>query len=528
MSIRIRRFLLASTACLAALLASADVLPARAGTYPLYSCDYPGSAGTGQKVWSVAFGSEATVSCPSFTGWGAGGISAPYTAAVWRTTAPTGPIAIQSLELTGSLRGGAGNWEYFIPQANAAICPGTSNRTCSGSPLTPSVTMPAGTKVADIQIRCPTGGECNGWDASFKPKLTLSENYSPSASITGGSLVGGGAQSGARTLTWDAADAESGVARTKVTLGGVTVYETDHTATSSCKFDTWSPCASSQPSNGPVSIDTTRAPNGAQPLVLTIADAAGNAKTDTRSVDVCNACQPTTSTSGSGSSGAATSMVASPFARTLNGGAEGKTLFARFAGSRTRITVSYGRSTVIAGRLVAASGAAVANAKVDVQTATRVAGATFHPTTVLTTDADGRFRFSLRARSSRLVRFAYRTYFEDLAPAQLQEVELRVRAPISLGVSHRSTRNGRSVHFSGRIRGVASSSRKAVEMQAQVRKRWVSFGTARLSNGRFRLGYRFARTYHRTTYTFRAVVRSDGRWPFETTGSKRVRVVVRP
>lgn len=231
----------------------------------------------------------------------------------------------------------------------------------------------------------------------------------------------------------------------------------------------------------------------------------------------------TPSSSGGGSAGAG---AAGTPTLTLNGGLEGRTLLARFAGSRKRLTASYGRTVKVGGRLVSVSGAAVANAQIEVATTTQVAGAGFHPTTVLRTDPEGRFSFSTKARSSRIVRFSYRTHLEDFAPAQQEKVDLRVRAPIALRVNRRSTRNGRAVRFLGRIGGVPDASRKAVEMQARTRGRWVSFGTARLRHGRFGLTYRFTRTYRRTAYTFRAVVRSAGQWPFETTASKRVRVAV--
>lgn len=525
-----RRRVCAALAAALALTATTTEMAgtAAAGEYPLYSCDYPGSTNTGQRVWTVASGSYVGASCPNFTAHDAGGVAPPLTVAGWRATAPAGAVSIQGLELTGSLQGGNGSWQFYIPQASAAICAGTHETTCVGSPLTPTVVMPAGTKLADVQIRCVTGaGECSYYNASVKPKLTLSENIAPSASITGGSLVGGGPQSGSRTLTWDAADADSGVARTKVTLGGTTVFEADHTRTSACSFDTWSPCALTQGSSGPVSVDTTQVANGTQQLELSITDAAGNTKADTRSVEICNSCTGRAPGSG-GSSGSASPASPNTGTRTLNGAVEGKSLLARFTGSKTKLTSSYGKTVKVSGRLVSAVGGPVPSATLEVQTAKRIAGAGFHPTTVVTTDAAGRFTLAVKARSSRIIRFGYRVYREDLAPVQQQDVDLRVRAPIALKVNRRSTRNGRSVRFSGRIAGVATSSRKAVEMQARVGKHWVSFGTARLRGGRFSQGYRFRRTYRPTNYTFRAVVRSDGRWPFETTASRHVRVAVRP
>jgi hypothetical protein len=103
-----------------------------------------------------------------------------------------------------------------------------------------------------------------------------------------------------------------------------------------------------------------------------------------------------------------------------------------------------------------------------------------------------------------------------------------VIAGLTLKPSKRSVRNGRSVAFNGRLLGAPSGSRKVVELQAKVGKRWMTFATTRLrAGGRFTHRYRFVRTSRSRTYSFRARVRQEAGFPYLTGVSKTAKVKVR-
>jgi hypothetical protein len=83
------------------------------------------------------------------------------------------------------------------------------------------------------------------------------------------------------------------------------------------------------------------------------------------------------------------------------------------------------------------------------------------------------------------------------------------------------------VRFRGTIAGAPSASRKVVELQVRKGKGWMTFRSTRLRNGRFSEGYRFTRTAGTTKYVFRARVRAESGFPFETGHSAPVTVTVR-
>ena len=56
----------------------------------------------------------------------------------------------------------------------------------------------------------------------------------------------------------------------------------------------------------------------------------------------------------------------------------------------------------------------------------------------------------------------------------------------------------------------------------------MTFGTTRIKHGRFAYRYHFTRTFHTTRYAFRAIVRTDAGWQYETGTSPAKHVTVRP
>jgi len=197
------------------------------------------------------------------------------------------------------------------------------------------------------------------------------------------------------------------------------------------------------------------------------------------------------------------------------------------AGDRSgrRVVVPYGRPVVVSGRLTGRGGTPIAGATIELSA---VARGLVAPQPSVVTGADGTFRATIPPGPSRTLRFAYRAFAGDADHADTAELQLAVRSAVRLRAVPAALRNGDAVRFRGRVAGAPAGSRKVVEMQVHQDGRWLTFGTTRLRRGRFAYRYRFTRTIRRTRYAFRAVVRSDGGWPYETGSSRSVAVEVRP
>ncbi len=189
---------------------------------------------------------------------------------------------------------------------------------------------------------------------------------------------------------------------------------------------------------------------------------------------------------------------------------------------------AYGRRVVIVGHLLSSHGTPIGGARIEVQHYDRVTGASVAREPSVTTDENGVFRYQALPGGSRIVRFGYRAFAEDSDLATTGDVDLRVLSAVRLDVDSAHVRNHHAVTFRGSVAGAPARSRKVVEMQVRQRGRWLTFGTTRLAGGRFVYRYRFTRTSRPTTFVFRAIVRSEAGWPYETAPSNGKSVRVRP
>ncbi|WP_028062956.1 carboxypeptidase-like regulatory domain-containing protein [Solirubrobacter soli] len=178
----------------------------------------------------------------------------------------------------------------------------------------------------------------------------------------------------------------------------------------------------------------------------------------------------------------------------------------RIDGGRT-LHSRYSKPPLVKGTVKATDGSPLANVVV-----------TTSDGTTAKTDGKGRFSVKLAKGSNREVRISYGD--------SVQTVKVIVAAPIRLKTDKTSTRNGRSITFTGSVPG-AEEARTLVELQALAHGKWMAFKTAQLRNGKFKAGYRFTRTFFTQRYSFRAVVREDDGFPYAAGKSAVVRVVVR-
>ena len=209
---------------------------------------------------------------------------------------------------------------------------------------------------------------------------------------------------------------------------------------------------------------------------------------------------------------------------------------ARFTGGfgkrrRSRITVGYGRSALLRGRLRATDGRPVAGATLQVASRVLAGNRGFrviegaHPVT----RADGRFSYRVPKGASRQVRIAYRAYARDGGFAAQRLFSMRTRAGVRVRVSPRRVRGGGAIRIGGNLRG-GPKPRAGVLVVLQAREdgRWRSFRTIRTQRkgGRFATRYRFMRTGRAKTFRIRALVRKQIGYAYSTGASNGVRVRV--
>jgi hypothetical protein len=373
-------------------------------------------------------------------------------------------------------------------------------------------------------------------------RTTLHENAAPSAAIDGGTVTLSGSRAGSHTVSYSAADDESGVERDDALLDGIIVATASDARdltrpvaqqTGDCRYSGLSACPTT--TSGTLSFNTANVPDGAYALTLRATDAAGNTRTTTfaRPVVIDNvpdtvALAPLPSTGAVGSATRVTTPATGSAPDNGEGASANATVRATFAGTRRGVATSrFGKQVLIVGQLKRPDGKPIAGATLHVLHQDKTVGASMTIVAEVTTDAQGTFRHVTTAERSRTIRIGYRARHADGAFAHSTDVGLSVIAPVRLSTDRRTLRNGQAVRFRGSIPGAPRGSRKVVELQVRKGRNWMTFRSTRLRQGRFSESYRFTRTYGTTRYVFRARVRAESGFPFTTGYSKNVGVTVR-
>jgi hypothetical protein len=568
---RIRRMTLAAVAVVSALAALAPAA-ANAGTYQMYNCHVAGhETGTmGPWTYTVAYGSpngSLTDGCaPPGGGWG-------YTfGQYFPGWLPANSRVDLTLDKDNSNIAMGATKLYF--KAHTASIPGWTNPLTAtvwkdgakyiewtGGPApdfraTPLDLNP--TKSVTLSIACPVGSEAcfPDYPVSFEVEgvqTDLSESVKPGATITGGTLIGAGAQTGPRNVIVDSTDADSGVRKVEVLLDDKVVASKDYNRdwtrplseqAGACTFDSWNACAIARTDT--LAVNTKLLPDGNYTLTARVTDAAGNVTSTPAaqpvSIDnVPNAIAPVApdpipgapgrdGANGNGGANGAGGANGGTVVLTVNGtnGTANASVKAAFASTkRGSINAAYGKKVLITGQLTAPNGQPISGARVSVLLQDKMVGAKPVAAGEVVTGKDGKFSYVATAQRSRTVRFAYRAHLEDATFSQITDISLNVIPKVALKTNKKSLRNGQTVRFSGSIAGAPANARKVVELQVRKGNRWMTFTSTRLRNGKFSQKYRFTSTHRRTVYAFRARVRQEAGFPFLTGASKPVKVTVR-
>jgi len=200
-------------------------------------------------------------------------------------------------------------------------------------------------------------------------------------------------------------------------------------------------------------------------------------------------------------------------------------------GRASGMTIGYGRRSRVAGRLVDASGEPLAHQELTVVERFPDGALINRRVRSVETDPDGLWGKRLPAGPSRTItaRFAgSQRYLADDARAG----RLRVRTKTTFHLSRRRVPEGRRVVFRGRVAHLAAripAGGKLIELQVRDGSRWETVRQAfyTRADGRYRLGYRFARFYSSdVSYRFRVKVLREHGWPYEAPVKSRSRKLV--
>lgn len=194
-----------------------------------------------------------------------------------------------------------------------------------------------------------------------------------------------------------------------------------------------------------------------------------------------------------------------------------------------RPTADFGAHVALSGSLSDATGNARPNAPIDVLERVDMPGRDWMHVATVRTGTNGAFTYEANPGPARVMRFAYPG--TALTQPWSKDVELRVRAAVSIRPDAKRARNGGAVTFSGRLRsGPVPDEGKVLALQALTTRGWRTFATprARTGSGRWSHKYRFTGTTVRSRYSFRVVVLSEAGYPYAQGVSATTHVVVDP
>jgi hypothetical protein len=385
-----------------------------------------------------------------------------------------------------------------------------------------------------VEVSCSTAlanGECqsysgdpNGYAAVvylYAADLILEQSAGPTASNVSGELASASTVSGTSDVAFSASDPGSGVYEAVFSVDGQVVQSTvldedggrcrnvGQTTDGLPAFLYVQPCPGSLSAD--VGFETAKVANGVHHLVVTVVDAAGNTATVLdRTITVDNAAPP---------------VLGAP--NGTNASAQATLAVGWKASSAERLTSAYGDAHTVIGRLTGPGGVPITGARIDVLATPAYAGSRVAALASPLTGPEGRFELQLPAdTSSRTLRFEYSSDM-DSPPVVTKTLTLSVRAGVRLSIAPRTASVGRSIYFSGRLRGgpIPRGGKLLVLEARSPGGSWLEFDVIRSNaRGAYHASYRF-KFPGPAYYQFRVLCEAEADYPFATGSSRVVGVI---
>ncbi len=200
-------------------------------------------------------------------------------------------------------------------------------------------------------------------------------------------------------------------------------------------------------------------------------------------------------------------------------------------GASSRLTIGYGHSSKVAGRLRDAAGRPLAGEPVTVTEYFGAGALIDRRVRTMRTDPDGLWGERLPAGPSRRVTATYAGTTRYLGD-QTSAGRLRVKTKATLHLSRPRVPEGRRVVFRGRVAHLAAripAGGKLIELQVKDGSQWHTVRQAFYTgpSGRYRMRYRFARFYaSNVSYRFRIKVLRELGWPYKAPVSSHAKRLV--
>ncbi len=512
---RLRRLALAVG--LSGLAALTFASGASAGTYVIDNCPSAGNGNAGS--WTV-YGSPQNVKGTCSGGPGdyigpRGGSMSPGSLAGVQIGVPAGSgITITEAKIWWQVSHQVAGADTFALAADNVGAVGESLTPLTG-PQPSTFVLPSTTTEITLANYCSNddaGAGCTFGEGEnnilelYGAQLTLDDTTLPSGIVTGGTLASAGTVSGTASISYQAADASSGVRLVQLRVDGELVAEKDYIA--SCSYTDFQACPPSV--SDTIDWNTASVANGQHPVEVTVEDAAQN-------TSVIYSGEVTVQNAAASSLGA----LPGPGNGTPNGTSVSETAQLRL-GLRDSITRTYARRALaVAGRLLDGQGQPIGDATLDVLQ--QIVGTkTQQLITRTKTRSDGTFSVHVPAGPSRLIEIAYRAFSSDASYATVAGVKETVDAGVRLRVSPTHTGPEGTIVLSGTVEGPIPQQGALVDLLVHYRGRWEPFRTPRTNaHGRFRVVYQFEGGVGR--FPFRAeVTGGQAGFPF---GSGNSRVV---
>jgi hypothetical protein len=576
--------------------------PASAGTYDVVSCGAPGAGGVNRAWRAVVDVPDVYEAADCGSAMYAGssavpGRRAPYfTSANWLFEAPAGTRITRLVTWRYGQGFCCNGWKVAAYDGQANIIGGPFGETCTAPQgFTPcSFGATGGVSAAsrgeyaldthrvhysvacvEDEMECPTSNDGGQRYAEFHlygTAVTLRDDLPPELALAGPLFRPGWRRPGdSQQLVFNATDA-TGIRR--VALGG----DAAGASARSCDYTRTVPCSNANDRLTP----SGRLGEGVHRVTVTAEDAAGNARSVTRTVRI-DGTAPTARIAvarrrtilvdvGDNVSGVArgeiqvrdtTRQAFRSLATTLQGGRlrarmdrgrahrsdirvvvedaagnrrEGLGTKLRITGARAgrklrveggRVTVPNGRAVRLRGRLSMIRGGSVGGAAVIATTTVRRPGGETVTAGRVATGRTGRFSLRLPPGPNRELRLS--SPGTGAALGAVGRLSVRVPAASSIGASRRSLSGPGRIEFSGRVRrrGQPLPARGLVIiLQGREGGRWSTFADTRTnSRGRWAVGYPFRGVPG--TYPIRARIRRQAPFPFVIGHSRTLRVRIR-